>query len=120
MPLPGWIAGLLVPGTMVREAVFFHRASRTVILADLIENFEPARVRSRLFRWLVRLAGVAHPAGGTPADMRLTFWPRRRAVRAAMTEILAWDCERVVKIGRASCRVRVVSVRVESGGSLSM
>src|SRR3546814_4894567 len=68
----------------------------SVILTDLIENFEPARVRSRLFRWLVRLAGVAHPAGGTPADMRLTFWPRRRAVRAAMTEILAWDCERVV------------------------
>src|SRR3546814_10192298 len=86
MPLPGWIAGLLVPGTMVREAVFFHRASRTVILADLIENFEPARVRSRLFRWLVRLAGVAHPRGGTPADMRLTFWPRRRAVRARSEE----------------------------------
>ena len=65
-------------------------------MTDLIENFEPARVRSRLFRWLVRLAGVAHPGGGTPVDMRLTFWPRRRAVRAAMAEILSWDCERVV------------------------
>ena len=96
LPIPEGLAGVLVPGTMVSEAVFFHPASRTVILTDLIENFEPARVRSRLFRWLVRLAGVAHPAGGTPADMRLTFWPRRRAVRAAMTEILAWDCERVV------------------------
>ena len=40
---------------------------------------KPARVRSRVFRGLVRLAGVAHPKGGTPADMRLTFWPRRRA-----------------------------------------
>ncbi|KGB52840.1 DUF4336 domain-containing protein [Sphingopyxis sp. LC363] len=96
MPLPDDIAGVLVPGTMVSEAVFFHRPSRTVILTDLIENFEPARVRSRLFRSLVRLAGVAHPGGGTPADMRLTFWPRRRAVRAAMAQILAWDCERVV------------------------
>ena len=96
MPLPEGVAGVLVPGTMVSEAAFFHRASRTVILADLIENFEPARVRSRMLRWLMRLAGVAHPAGGTPADMRLTFWPRRRAVRAAMAEILAWDCERVV------------------------
>lgn len=96
MPLPDDIAGVLVPGTMVSEAVFFHRPSRTVILTDLIENFEPARVRSRLFRALVRLAGVAHPKGGTPVDMRLTFWPRRRAVRAAMAQILAWDCERVV------------------------
>jgi hypothetical protein len=93
MPLPEGIAGVLVPGTMVSEAAFFLRA---VILADLIENFEPARVRNRLLHWLIRLAGVAHPAGGTPFDMRLTFWPRRRAVRAAMAEILAWDCERVV------------------------
>src|SRR3546814_11770257 len=71
------------------------RATRTVTLLPFTTLFL-SRVRSRLFRWLVRLAGVAHPAGGTPADMRLTFWPRRRAVRAAMTEILAWACERVV------------------------
>lgn len=97
MPLPAEaIDGILVPGTMVSEAVFFHRTSRTVILTDLIENFEPARIHNRLFRLLIRFAGVAHPKGGTPIDMRWTFWPRRRAISDAMTIILGWDCERVV------------------------
>lgn len=97
MPLPvEAIDGILVPGTSVSEAVFFHRPSRTVILTDLIENFEPARIHNRLFRLLVRLAGVSHPKGGTPIDMRWTFWPRRKAVRSAMATILSWDCERVI------------------------
>lgn len=97
--IAGWppeIDTVLVPGTAVNEAVFFHRPSRTVLLADLIENFEPQRVRGALTRWFIRLAGVAHPRGRTPFDMRLTFWPKRRAVRAAVAKILAWDCESVV------------------------
>lgn len=37
---------MIVRGSSVhREAVFFHRASRTLILTDLIENFEPAKLR---------------------------------------------------------------------------
>ena len=95
-PLPGGLRAVLVPGTAVTEAVFFHEPSRTVILTDLIENFEPQRVRSRFYRWLVRLSGAAHPDGKAPIDLRLTFWPRRRRVRAAMATILGWDCERVV------------------------
>jgi len=94
--LPDGIAAVLVPGTAVTEAVFHHRASRTVILTDLIENFEPARIRSRLLRWLVRLSGAAHPHGKAPIDLRLTFRPMRQRVRAAVAEMLAWDCERVV------------------------
>ncbi|WP_079638272.1 DUF4336 domain-containing protein [Sphingopyxis flava] len=90
------IALVLVPGTAVNEAVFFHTASRTVILADLIENFEPARVRHRLYRWLIRLSGAAAPHGRAPIDLRVTFWPKRRAVRAAVASILAWPCERII------------------------
>ncbi|SNS68663.1 DUF4336 domain-containing protein [Sphingopyxis indica] len=95
-PLPEGLEAVLVPGTAVSEAVFFHRASRTVILTDLIENFEPQRVRGRFYRWLVRLSGAAHPNGKAPIDLRLTFWPRRRRVREAVATILGWDCERVV------------------------
>src|SRR3546814_20191178 len=80
----------------VNEAVFHHRASRTVILTDLIANFEPARIRGRLLRWLVRLSGAAHPHGRAPIDLRLTFWPQRRRVRAAVAALLAWARERVV------------------------
>lgn len=87
---------VLVPGTAVTEAVYFHRPSRTVILTDLIENFEPARVRSPFYRWLIRLSGASHPHGKAPIDLRMTFWPKRRQVRAAVAQILRWDCERVV------------------------
>ncbi|HEX2811208.1 MAG TPA: DUF4336 domain-containing protein [Sphingopyxis sp.] len=87
---------VLVPGTAVSEAVFFHRASGTAILTDLIENFEPQRVVNPVYRWLVRWSGAAHPDGKAPIDLRLTFWPKRRAVRAAVAAILAWPCERVV------------------------
>lgn len=95
-PMPEGLEVVLVPGTLVNEAVFLHRASRTVILTDLIENFEPERVRSSLYRWLVRLSGAAHPDGKAPIDLRLTFWPHRRRVREAVKTILGWDCERVV------------------------
>ncbi|KGB55545.1 hypothetical protein FG91_01465 [Sphingopyxis sp. LC81] len=97
--IDGWpepVDTILVPGTTVTEAVFFHRPSRTVLLTDLIENFEPQRARSALTRSIIRLAGVAHLRGRTPPDMRLTFWPKRSAVRAAVEGILDWDCERVV------------------------
>jgi hypothetical protein len=95
-PFGGAIEMVFVPGTAVEEAVFFHRASRTVILTDLIENFELPRVKSRLLRALIRLSGAAAPHGKAPIDLRLTFRPKRRAVRAAVARILAWDCERIV------------------------
>lgn len=59
------------------EVVFFHRKSATLILADLIENFEPDKV-SRWFRWLLKLAGSADPDGKAPLDLRMTFWGQKR------------------------------------------
>ena len=37
-------------GSVMNEAVFLHRPSRTLILTDLIENFEPHRVRNPVYR----------------------------------------------------------------------
>ncbi len=78
------------------EVVFFHRPSRTLILTDLIENFEPERVASPFYRWLIRLAGSAHPDGKAPLDLRATFWGGKRAARACLRLILAWGPERVI------------------------
>jgi len=39
------------------ELVFFHRASRTLILADLTDAFEPQKF-GLIMRWLTRLGGV--------------------------------------------------------------
>ena len=51
------------------EIVLFHRRSRTLVLTDLIENFEPQRLGVAM-RLLTRLAGAQDPNGGTPRDMR--------------------------------------------------
>jgi hypothetical protein len=80
----------------LHEVVFFHRSSRTLILADLIENFEPAKVRGAAFRWLLARVGVLAPDGRTPIDLRATFVGRRAAARASLERILAWAPERVI------------------------
>jgi hypothetical protein len=86
----------LFPGRVMTEVDFLHRPSRTLILTDLIENFEPARVRRRWLRWLVRAGGAADPDGKAPFDMRWNFIGHRKAVRAAARRIVGWAPERIV------------------------
>jgi hypothetical protein len=88
------LATLPVRGRYLTEVVFFHRRSRTLVLTDIIENFEPERIGSRLVRWLVRIGGVAAPHGGMARDMRATF--RRPELRAAVEQMIAWGPERIL------------------------
>lgn len=87
---------LLVEGDVLTEVDFFHRPSRTLILTDLIENFEPERLRNRFYRWLVRVSGAADPDGKAPIDMQLSFFRQRKAVRAAVQRMIAWEPERII------------------------
>jgi hypothetical protein len=50
----------------MEEVVFFHRKTRTLILADYIQNFEAEKVGGFFYVWLLRLAGVEDPDGKTP------------------------------------------------------
>jgi hypothetical protein len=96
---PAWraeIEQVLIAGGLLSECVFFHRPSRTVILTDLIENFEAARVKSPLLRWIMRLAHVTDPHGSAPYDMRMSFLRHRAGLRAGVTRILAWDARQVI------------------------
>lgn len=90
---PDWAGEIdqkLVRGSPVhKEAVFFHRPSATLILTDLIENFELARLPFWM-RPLARLAGVAAPHGGMPRDMAWTF----RNGRAELREAVEWMLDR--------------------------
>jgi hypothetical protein len=83
-------------GNLFTEAVFFHRPTRTVILTDLIENFESSRVRRPFVRRLLLWAGVADQDGRRPLDMALAFLSRSRSLRAGLQRILAWNPERVI------------------------
>jgi hypothetical protein len=79
----------------MEEVVFFHKKSRTLILADLIENFETERL-GRLHGAVARLAGATHPDGKAPLDFRMTFLGRKREARASLARMLEWRPEKVV------------------------
>lgn len=80
------------------EIAFLHRASRTVIVADLIEAFDDAFLETHCgpcTRLLARLGGIRAEDPKAPIDWRLSF-VRRDLARAARAVVLGWDCERVV------------------------
>jgi hypothetical protein len=77
------------------EVVFFHRATRTAILTDLIENFEAKHV-AWWHRPLITFAGTRDPDGKAPLDMRWSFVGGMTPLRAAVSRILAWEAERVL------------------------
>ncbi|HEY4114405.1 MAG TPA: DUF4336 domain-containing protein [Rhizomicrobium sp.] len=96
-PEPDWakdIDQVLFGGSWaMNEIVFFHRASRTALFADLIENFHPHWFTG--WRELAaRLDGIVMPHPGAPREWRLTF--NRERARAALARILAWQPEQVV------------------------
>jgi hypothetical protein len=94
-PWDAEIATLPVAGSYMTEVTFFHRASRTLLLTDLIENFEPGKVPFWM-RWLVRLGGCLDPNGGMPRDMRLTFAKQKPELRAAIETMIGWRPERII------------------------
>jgi len=74
------------------EVVFFHRASRTLILCDLAFNFGPAAAApTRLLMRLLRSYGRFGPSKLDPLLIR-----DRVAARQSLERILAWDFDRVV------------------------
>lgn len=96
-PWDAEIATLPVVGAYMTEVEFFHRVSRTLILTDLIENFEPQKVGVLFLRLLMWIGGVTPPHGGLPRDLRLTFtWRHKRELRTAVETMLAWNPERIV------------------------
>jgi uncharacterized protein DUF4336 len=74
------------------EVVFFHRASRTLVLCDLAFNFGPgAAPQTRLLMKLLRSYGRLGPSTLDPLLIR-----DRAAARASLERILAWDFDRII------------------------
>jgi len=96
-PEPGWASDVdQVPmhGSFLTEVEFFHRASRTAIFTDLLQNLPPDWVSG--WRGVVaRLDGICAPNPGAPREWRASFL-NRRAARASLERILAWPFKRVV------------------------
>lgn len=85
----------LMPGGIFKEFIFFHRASRTLILTDTIINLEPGKI-DQPWRALTKLTGMAAPDGGIFFGMRLPMRLQGSRTRAAIRKIEAWRPERIV------------------------
>ncbi len=97
---PAWAAEidqLIIRGSRaITEVEFFHKRSRTLILTDMIENFEPSRLHPAWWRWLIKLAGITDPDGKTPIDIYLSFLGKRDKLRAAVQRMIDWKPRRII------------------------
>jgi hypothetical protein len=93
-PWDSEIATLPVAGRYMTEVVFFHRPSRTLVLTDFIENFEPQKLGWAAW-FLTKLGGVQDPHGSMPRDMRMTY-KDKVALRVAVETMIVWNPERII------------------------
>lgn len=97
-PEPAWEAAidqvLYRSSSFLEEVVFFHRASKTLLIADLIQAMEPERL-GLLARALTRIGGNRVP-GGMPADIRLLAKRRPGEARAFYEQVQRWAPERLL------------------------
>jgi hypothetical protein len=99
LPPADWAADLdqtLVAGAGgFREVAFLHRASRSLILTDLVLNLEDARspAATRLY---ARLTGTRAPEGGVPLYLRPLLAMRKAEAARAAARMLDWNPERVI------------------------
>ncbi len=103
-PDPAWAADIdqaVFRGSFAMEEVaFFHRASRTAIIGDLVQRHPEAEMTG----WrglLMRLDGLVGARGSTPREWRASFL-RRGPARAARTHVLGWRAERLL-IAHGDC-----------------
>ncbi|HZZ30444.1 MAG TPA: DUF4336 domain-containing protein [Phenylobacterium sp.] len=90
------IGHVVVRGARLTEVGFFHHSSKTLILTDLIENFEIEKVRPWWLRVLLRASRALDRADKAPIDMRLRFARGHSTVRQAVERMIAWDPERLI------------------------
>lgn len=93
---PAWSADLeqgLVAGGGFEEVYLFHKASRTLLLADLVQNLD----RSRLPLWPRLVMGLLRStAAQTPLHVQLALALGGASVRASLRRMIAHQPERVV------------------------
>ena len=86
---------LLFPGGYFKEFIFFHKASRTLIVTDAIINIELDKI-SEPWRTATRLAGMYYPQGQIFFGMRLPLLLQRRKTKAVIEKIRTWQPRRIV------------------------
>ena len=103
-PDPAWASDIdqvIFHGSLAMEEVaFFHHASRTAIICDLIQRHR----ESTMAGWrgmLMRLDSLVGEHGSTPREWRASFLRRGKA-RAAREKVLGWRPDRLL-IAHGEC-----------------
>ncbi len=85
----------LVPGGFFKEFVFFHEASRTLILTDTIMNMDLGKM-DQPWRAFTKLSGMYHPHGQLFFGMRFPLLLQRKKAKAAIRKIRSWQPQRIL------------------------
>ncbi|WP_410217616.1 DUF4336 domain-containing protein [Paracoccus sp. (in: a-proteobacteria)] len=93
---PGEISQVDVPGIGgFQEICLFHTPSRTLVLTDLIQNLDKAKLPAPL-RPFLALAENGAPDGRTPRYLRAVVKRKGDAAREAGRQLVALDPQRVI------------------------
>lgn len=112
------IEHLLFTGSSVmQESVFLHKETNTLIVTDLIENFDPQRFKP-LQRNIAKVVGILSPNGKMPLDWRLTFQFHKKIAREHMLTILSWHPQRIIMSHGEIIESQAESFLVDSFGWL--
>jgi Domain of unknown function (DUF4336) len=91
-PDPAWQAEIdqaaIAGNPFFREIVFLHRASRTLVVADLVTNFD-VQTASLLGRMLARAVGIGRGPAASPEHRWYTDDPE--AAARSLARVAAWD-----------------------------
>lgn len=86
---------VVVTGVGFSEVDFLHKASRTLVMTDLVQNLEPQKMPTGM-RIFAKVSGVTAPEGGTPLYLRLVVRLKQAQARPAAQKMIAWQPERVI------------------------
>jgi hypothetical protein len=78
-----------------REVALFHKASRTLVLTDLVQNLELSKLPFAM-RPMIKIIGAAAPHGKAPVYLRTIVKSKGRQPRDAAKRLLELRPERVV------------------------
>lgn len=95
----------------LREAVFFHKKSKTLIITDIMQNHDP-NSDNWFWRFLKRINNISAPNGGIPLDFKFTLKDKAKAKKSYKT-IMKWDFDKII-IAHGFCIEKDAKKRFES------
>ena len=87
---------LLFSGSSYMEEVFFfHKKTNSLIIVDMIENFELSKISGPL-KLFLKILKFHHPHGCTPPDIQKTFIGNKTIARKCFKTVLDWKPKKII------------------------